>query len=292
MELKYRTIPENEGGGAIPDCGTIHKSEVKPTLDKLSDDLGFHIDLNDFAIGSTGKKEYSGDLDLVLGDYEWGHGPVAFKKHLDLIYNENDTRRTGTMIHLKYPIVNYKEELQERKPRTGFVQVDFIFGDVKWEKIFHFSAGAESEYKGFHRNILISAICTALATEVSDKLDTFGRPVSQIRWKFGPKGFVQVERVSTFNESSGKVHKKQKDTQLTTPVFDFHAVIGTLFPESNTLFDLDSVETLMNAVKRNYDKNTQEKVWKQIVYDLSMRDDAKMFIYPPEIAKYISENDK
>jgi len=57
MDLKYKTLPINEAGTAVQGCGTIHISEIQTTLTKLSDELGFPFDLNDYTVGSTGKTE-------------------------------------------------------------------------------------------------------------------------------------------------------------------------------------------------------------------------------------------
>jgi hypothetical protein len=51
-------------GGAMPGVGPIHISEIEPTLDALEKVLG--IDLKNNVLGSVGKKEFSGDIDVAL----------------------------------------------------------------------------------------------------------------------------------------------------------------------------------------------------------------------------------
>jgi hypothetical protein len=51
-------------GGAMAGVGAIHADEIGPTLDKLEKILG--IDLKNNTLGSVGKKEFSGDIDIAL----------------------------------------------------------------------------------------------------------------------------------------------------------------------------------------------------------------------------------
>ena len=51
-------------GGAMPGVGAIHIDEIEPTLDSLEKVLG--IDLKNNTLGSVGKKEFSGDIDIAL----------------------------------------------------------------------------------------------------------------------------------------------------------------------------------------------------------------------------------
>ncbi len=249
----------SEGGGALPGCGTIHISEVNPTLTKLSVELELPFDLNDFVVGSTGKSEYSGDIDVVI-DKVWYDGSVEdLHTELRSLFSTEDIARNGAMLHLKYPIENFDKQYAERLPRTGFVQVDFMFGDLEWEKFFHYSHGSESEYKGFHRNIAISAITRATAIVFSHELDDHGRPVSLERWKWSPKGLLRVIRSSRprANGAPGWM-KTQTDAVIDGPYKDIDLIARTIFPKDGTIDDLCSLETILEAIKRNYDKAMQE----------------------------------
>lgn len=292
MKLKYKTLPDSEGGAAVPGCGTIHISEIKPTLTKLSDDLEFPFDLNDYTTGSTGKSEYSGDIDVVLDDRWWGYGPFALRENLTELYGVENTARNGSMVHLKYPIVSYKEELQERKPRTGFVQVDFSFGDYGWEKFYHHSPGDESEYKGAHRNLMLAAICSAVNTIESREVDTLNRPVRQVRYKFGENGLIKVERTSKKDMRSGQWMKRQHDEIMEGPFTAPDDVARRLLPCNGTPADLFSLETIMAAVKRNYGMTDCERIWKRAASNFFDWKDGRNFYYPEEIAKYFPTDDK
>lgn len=292
MELLYKQIPPSEGGSAIVGCGTIHRSEIKDTLTRLSDQLEFPFDLNDYVIGSTGKREYSGDIDLVLDDKWWGHGPVALIQNLIEQFGSDNVAKNGAMVHLKYPIVGYDETKDRRKPRTGFVQVDFNLGDPDWERFYHYSPGDKSAYKGAHRNLAISAVCSAIVISKSAETDTYNRPVRQVRWKFGSNGFIKVLRESKKERHSNIWKKKQDDTVLDGPHTDPMKILGVLFPETDSLTVLESLEGIMGAVKDNYGMVDQERIWRQMAKNFSDWSDGKYFIYPSEINEYFLTKDK
>jgi hypothetical protein len=292
MELKYKETPKSEGGSALPGCGTIHISEIKPTLTRLSDDLEFPFDLNDYVLGSTGKKEYSGDIDVVLDDKWWKDGPQALRENLIELFGVSNVAKNGSMIHLKYPIINYDSSHNQRLPRTGAVQIDFNFGNADWERFYHYSPGAESEYKGAHRNLGIAAITSSTNTIDSSERDTYNRPIEQVRWKWSPNGFIKVKRLSKVDWRSGVWMKKQEDTVIEGPYFDPEVIAKIIFPEDGTTADLSSLETLMAAVKRNYGFTDQERIWKRMSENFGDWKEGKNFIYPPEINQYFLPNDK
>lgn len=292
MELKYKTQPLHEGGSAVSGCGTIHISEIKKTLTNLSDDLEFPFDLNEFVLGSTGKSEYSGDIDLVLDNKHWGNGPMALYENLVALFGKANVSRNGSMVHLKYPISGYDPVHNKRLPRTGFVQIDFNFGNVDWERLYHYSPGSESGYKGAHRNLAMSAIAGAIDLGHSEEFDSYDRPVSQRRWKWGPNGFFKVDRTSVRDKQTGKWNRKQPDTVLEGPYLDGAFVAKVLFPIDGTVHDFHSLETLLSAVKRNYGVEHQEKVFERIARYLSDRKDWENFEYPPEIDRYLQIKDK
>lgn len=292
MDLSYKSLPDNLGGGAVSGCGTILLGEIKPTLDSLTQVLNLPFNLNEYTLGSTGKKDYSGDIDLVIDDAQWPGTIGEFREKLDNVFGIHNTARHGNMIHLKYPIVGYKDVDTKYKPRTGFVQVDFNFGNVSWEKFYHFSAGKESKYKGAHRNLAISAICASNVLYKSDDVDTYMRPLWEVRWKFSPIGFFKVRRISVKELNTGIWKRKQDDVVLDGPIFDPEFIAETLFPFQRSENSLDSLETIIENVKINYGNTDQERIWNRIADNFSEWKDGKNFLYPPEINRYFPVNDK
>jgi hypothetical protein len=292
MELKYKEQPGNEAGSALPGCGVIYISEIRPTLVKLSKDLDFSFDLNNYTIGSTGKKEYSGDIDIVLDDKMWQLGPKSLKESLDKIFGKNCVKLNGSMVHLKYPIVDFDGTKQKRHPRTGYVQIDFNFGDVDWERFYHFSPGETSSYKGAHRNLAIAAISYMLGRVESSEKDSYDRPVWEIRFKWSPKGFLKVKRSSQKDPRTGAWMKKRVDEILYGPVFSPEKIAEILFPVAGTVSDLESLETIVEAVKRNYNIEDQHRIWQRIAKNFADWKEGKLFEYPDEIGQYLPSNDK
>lgn len=291
MELNYIETPTNEGGAAVTGCGTIHRSEIRETLNALSNDLELPFDLNDYVLGSTGKREYSGDIDLVIDNKLFGYSQSVFREDLEVLYGKENIARNGTMLHLRYPIKNYDSTLDKRLPRTGYVQIDFNFGDADWERFYHFSPGDSSKYKGAHRNLIIAAITTVVDILSSREVDGYNRPIEIIRWKWSPLGFIRVHRRSETDPRSGVWKKSQKDTNIKSTV-DPEEIAKILLPVDGTVKDLESLESIMSAVKRNFGMVDQERIWKKSAENFYNWPAGKNFHYPVEIAQYLASYDK
>lgn len=287
MKLKYIVPPLNEGGGAVTDAGTIHITEIKRTLTKLTADLRIPFDLNECVLGSTGKAEYSGDIDLVIDAEWWNKSPAAFRETLAETFGKDCTAQNGGMVHLKLPIEGYDCSLQERLPRTGFVQVDFNFGNPEWEKFYHYSPGDKSGYKGAHRNLAIAAICAASSQPTTDEVDTFGRPLTSIRWKLSPNGFIKVLRKSVREKNTNVWTKKQVDTELDI-CYDPASISRILFQTPvATVDDLFSLETMIAAVDRYCGMAEKERIYSIMAKNFAGWKGGKNFVYPEEITKYM-----
>jgi hypothetical protein len=292
MKLRYIAIPTDLGGTAVSGCGTIHKTEIKETLTKLSDDLFMPYDFNDYTLGSTGKREYSGDIDLVVDHHWWDHGVTAFRENLEEAFGKECVARNGDMLHLRYKIEGYNSTLDRAKPRTGYVQIDFNIGDKNWEQFYHYSDGDLSEYKGAHRNLILAAICSAVNNSKSDEKDSWGRPVTQIRWKWGSKGLIQVSRKTIKSSKTGLWLQNQADENIQGPITQPDMIARILLPEDGSAKDLLSLETIMEAVKRNYGMVDQERIWKRTAENFAAWNQGKLFEYPSEISRYFLSNDK
>jgi hypothetical protein len=288
MKLNYLKDPQDNAGTAVLGCGTIHQSEIKETLNHLTSDLGLTVNLNDYTLGSTGKRTYSGDIDVVLDKVVPNYFAVTLREK----FGDENVARNGSMVHLRYPISNYDPTLDELQPRTGYVQVDFNFGNADWERLYHFSPGDKSAYKGAHRNLAIAAITSAVNASKSDIVDTYNRPICIIKWKWGPKGFFRIIRESRRDRNSNVWMKKQEDSPIVGPIYDPEVIALKLFPDDGTPKDLECLETIMEAVKRNFGMVDQERIWKKIAENFSDWKQGKEFRYPPEIEEYFPREDK
>jgi hypothetical protein len=147
-----------EGGNVFKDdAGTvltkrINKADVLPTIQWLETVTG--LELTDHLLGTTGKKETSGDLDIAIDANEVNKNEFA-QKLADYIAKQGGNpkewiKKSGISVHFKTPI--------KGEEANGYVQSDFMFGERDWLK-FSLQGGREgSELKGAHRHVILSSI--------------------------------------------------------------------------------------------------------------------------------------
>lgn len=282
-DLKYKHTQYHLGGNALPDCGMIHITEVLPTLHYLDTVLEFPLSLADCTIGSLGKREYSGDIDIVINygtnginDYKQLHQYI-----LDRI-NKDNVRIIGASVYIRVPIQSFNAEYNKYSPRTGMVQVDFSLGDLNLLKLYSYTC-PDSEYKSLHRNISLSGICSVIDIEDSVTLDGFGRPVEQIRWKFNQQGLTRIRRTSSKNKDQW--NKKQYDVVLSSPITDYSQIAKILFPIDGDISDLESLESVISAVSRCYSKEYSTRIFAGIYKKLSTTSDFELFEFPEVLCK-------
>jgi len=151
-----------EGGNVFkltdgqPATTRISRENVVPTVQWLEQLTG--LNLVDNMLGSTGRKETSGDLDLGIDDTKITKD-VLIQQLLKRGIKAEDIKKSGDSVHLKTPILGDKS--------NGYVQTDFMFGDPEFQK-FALNTG-ESNYKGVHRAILLASIAKAQGMKWSYK---------------------------------------------------------------------------------------------------------------------------
>ena len=160
-----------EGGNAVSNVQKIAQNNVEPTLNKFYQVLlGVYPNLKwddtIFKLGSTGKKDFSGDLDIGI-DFKaiqrYSEETVLEQlKHLFLyLYKANISEEikinniTNDMIHLSYP--QYNEDNQQIRKN---VQIDILLTPNKEFTLFYMYSPSQTQtaYKGAHRNELFRAI--------------------------------------------------------------------------------------------------------------------------------------
>lgn len=278
-----------EGGNAFPDVGAIHISEVEPTLKAIADFLGMPEVVNN-ALGSVGKSEYSGDIDIVVD-----MTPDAVKELSHEIRNKLGNQSVAGVagnVAFRFPISNYDESKDGRQPRTGKVQVDLIPGEVEWFKTFYHSPGDASKLKGVHRNIGLAMLAKNLDAEASEEVDSFDRPVELTRWMWGQKnGLTRIHRTSQRNQRTGDWLKKQNTEQLTKPLKDPAQIAKVLFRGKAGPEALNSIETMVDAIKKAYSKKEQDAIFADMANAFendALIDAAKGFVFPKEIKQYMT----
>jgi len=162
-----------EGGNVFktaegqPATTRISRENVVPTVQWLEQLTG--LNLVDNMLGSTGRKETSGDLDLGIDETKITKD-VLIQQLLKRGVKAEDIKKSGDSVHVKTPILGDKS--------NGFVQTDFMFGDPEFQK-FALNTG-ESDYKGVHRAILLASIAKAQGMKWSYKNGLVDRDSNEI----------------------------------------------------------------------------------------------------------------
>lgn len=183
------------GGNVFNGSGPIKKENIKPTLARFIQDFvrvfpkakgHFEIQL----LGSAGKKDESGDIDLALDEkafeniHSWGltqsdvakyfeqfqkRARTASKQQLikraiihciaDKLESESsriktDTKNSGTgTLFCQYPQFDRDGNFVGKE-----VQIDINIGDVNWLKFAYYSDAYEGNIKGLHRTQLMLSL--------------------------------------------------------------------------------------------------------------------------------------
>lgn len=264
-------------GGAMSGVGAIHIDEIEPTLDSLEQILG--IDLKNNTLGSVGKKEFSGDIDIAL-EIKPEDIP-AFVEKLKSIPEVLDLAKSS-VIMTKVKIADYDPKKQvEGKPRTGYVQVDFMPGDSSWLKTFyHAPHEKDSKYKGVYRNILVSSIAAHLDRKDSEQKISDGRAMQSERYMWSPTdGLVKVLRTPEPNKKGDGYTKKNNNKIINGPYKNPNDIAKVLRLDSPD--DLYSYETLRKAMDKNYPPELVKAILKDfadnsIIKDIGVPTDIKL----------------
>jgi hypothetical protein len=254
-------------GGSLPGVGAIHIDEIKPTLEKLEKELG--IELQDFVLGSVGKRQFSGDIDVAI-NFKPEQLPDFIKK-LEKSPSISDMAKSS-VIMTKVPIVNFDKSKSDGRPRTGFVQLDFMPGDPGWLKTYYHSPREdESKYKGVFRNIMLATIAAVKDRNDSDKKLEDGRPLESERYMFSPRdGLVRIRRTPVPNKAGTGYTKKDKNEIIAGPWKNTQDIIEKLGLSS--VDDLNSFESLLNAVKKNFTKTDIQYIIQGFIDNNTVKD--------------------
>ena len=165
-----------EGGNVFKDVkgqpltSRISRENVIPTVQWLEQLTG--LNLQDNMLGTTGRAETSGDLDLGV-DATKISKDVLIKHLLTQGVSDKDIRKSGDAVHLKTPILG--------DSNNGYVQTDFMFTENPAWQHFALTGGAEgSQFKGLHRHILLSSIAKAQNMKWSPKSGLIDRATNEV----------------------------------------------------------------------------------------------------------------
>jgi len=277
--IQYKRASENVlvEGGSMPGVGAIHIDEIDPTLIPLEKELD--IDLRNNTLGSVGKREFSGDIDVAL-KIDTDDLPTFVKKL------ENSHQIFGvaksSIIMTKVKIQNFDKSKEDGRPRTGYVQVDFMPGDPDWLKTYYHSPNEkDSQYKGVYRNILIASIAGEYNIVSSEETIEDGRPVSSERFMWSPRdGLVRVRRTPVPKKSGDGYTKKNNNKIIGGPWKTADDIAKNLGLDNGE--DLYSYETLVKAIKKNMSSEEQKAIFTAFTDNHTM----KSLGIPPDVQEY------
>jgi len=264
-------------GGSMPGVGAIHIDEINPTLIPLEKELG--IDLRNNALGSVGKREFSGDIDVAL-KIDTDKIP-EFVERLKKSNQIMDIAKSS-VIMTKVKIMDFDETKEDGRPRTGYVQVDFMPGDPDWLKTYYHSPNEkDSQYKGVYRNLMIASIAGSLDIENSEETIEDGRPLQSKRFMFSPRdGLVRVLRRPVPKASGNGYTKKNNNKIIGGPWKTADSIAKNLKLDNGE--DLYSYETLVKVIKKNLSPEEQKAIFTAFTNNNTI----KSMGIPPDIQEY------
>jgi hypothetical protein len=105
-------------------------------------------------LGTAGKRETSGDLDLAVDEKSTSKDSLVKVLSDWCVSNGKNSsdfiRKSGDSVHFKTPI--------NGDDKNGFVQTDLMFGDPEWMRWSLQGGKDDSQYKGMHRHVLLASI--------------------------------------------------------------------------------------------------------------------------------------
>ena len=224
-----------EGGNIFKDeqgrpaTTRIARDNVVPTVQWLEQLTG--LNLVDNMLGSTGRKETSGDLDLGV-DATKISKDVLIQQLLRKGVDAKDIRKTGDSVHLKTPILG--------DATNGYVQTDFMFSDNPQFQSFSYAGTGEGEFKGVHRNILLASIAKAQGMKWSPKFGLVNRETNEVISN-NPQEIANtlvngtVQDLASVETILNKIKGRQDYEQLVADAREAFARDNLVLPESAPL---------------------------------------------------------
>lgn len=236
-----------EGGNAVDNVSEIFLENIKPTLRDLQKNVFNNLGISNkrwITVGSTGKKQKSGDLDIALENSVLRQlypkitddEKLLERFLLDLKFQDNiiDPVIIGGQIHFGYPIVGQP---------TENVQIDIIpSNNLKWTKFRYYGPSEqESKYKGAHRSYILRSLLRNISIRKAENLDPqddkphinrYGKKYPSIKYqyiKFGNDGIWS--NVKTYRGKRGKIvlipQKVEEESYMLTD--DFQKALDIIF---------------------------------------------------------------
>lgn len=274
------------GGNAFEGTRQIHKSEIAGTLlaiSKAVHPVPLKVSyLEKHLLGSAGKNKTSGDLDINMDEKKFSLPELEEALILALGADNVKSRPGNNQIFTKFPIMGDGEN-------QGFVQVDFMFGNVEWQRFSYWSPRHEpnttlnsyyygsdvSRYKGLFRTELIKALVAFNSDWVLEENEEMVARVGPtffhdrgIVWRYRYRPFKKgstTERIKALKEVT-----KEEFMEVFPSAFeasgavenDPKKVIALILRDDTIEDQLYSYEALMSAIRWSYDATQRAEIGK------------------------------
>lgn len=249
------------GGNAFKneDIRRISLREIPETLSFITETLNINgLDLpylKNNLMGSVGKQDDSGDIDIAINDRPCviigqPDYPVFSLKYIsskcrNKLGDEfvNSSGLKGGQIQTLFPIMG------DRK--NGLIQVDFISGNPEWLKFSHYSPGL---YKSQYKGVFISTILGVLAKSII----LFREGENKISWGYDlEKGLhIRWEMILNKSKHTTSVNPDIFESKIQCPRFprlgyltNPQDIVRILFGGNTMVSDVDTMEKIVNILK-------------------------------------------
>lgn len=312
FDIIYESILKSlicQGGNSFQGVGPIYKDNIKPTIDYLAEIIFKPLNINkDFwtpEIGSVGKKQKSGDIDIAI-NFE------AIKDNLKLqditevktlifqkLKNNNIQYRITSCINLKFPIITSEQNKNNEKNQQGqFVQIDlFNTSNLNYTKFNKYSPSSEnSKYSGAHRSNFLRIIfkhCSIAAadqnnSDVYTSKDGKNYPSSTFKY-FSSIDDGLFQTTKTFLGKDGNYLKNSKKLQTILKTVQPQEALNIIFgPNKYSIDDCDSFQTIWNNILFDEDFPYKDKRDDIILNAVNVFKDINIVI-PEQIKQYLNE---
>lgn len=255
-----------EGGNAVSNVGPIKRENIKPTIDYLKEIVFKPLNIDDSLwtceLGSVGKKDISGDIDIAINMTElmkqFNVESLNDVKQVlinQLLTYDFEVTRHGNNIHFRFPIQGDQE--------GEYVQIDFFpSSNLEYTKLVQYSPDSKnSKYKGLHRTdlfrVLVKSVSMAAAEDATEEdkqeyIDEDGRKYPAVRFthiSVLDDGFFKVTKTFRGKRNNFTKHETKVKDKTSFITDDFQVILNLLFGENKyTIKDLDSFETIWNNI--------------------------------------------
>lgn len=248
-------------GGLAFNSDRVTKEEISEIITVLN----FRCDMKyneSHYLGSTGKAESSGDIDLYS------------------IYPLEDVHQSLTAYMTAVDDIEYFKNLGVLsaciKYKDKRVQIDFIEGPYSWIKFSFFSPGPNSKYKGLYRTELLKAIVSSFGSSITDEQGELIAKVGPIFYRhlgiqichrmrpLRKDGIGRIKTVSNvsaqeFENNFPNLHFK---TDQQFPIIDPSIALKFMFGFDVNTNDVETFEQIFDLIQKYKTVEEQKLIFK------------------------------